>query len=107
PLQVPLQRIDERGRQDGHAVLSALAVADDDLTVTEVDIFNAQAEALEDPHAGPVEKGRDEPLGTLEAHEEGAGFLSGEDDGEARWVLGADDSIEPLEGLVEDVAIEE
>jgi hypothetical protein len=45
--------------------LAALAVADGDVAEVEVHVLDAQAEALEDPHAGAVEQEHDELDGAL------------------------------------------
>ena len=42
------------------AVALALGVANEDAVVAELDVLDAQAQALEQAHAGAVEKGRDE-----------------------------------------------
>ncbi len=54
--QVVAQLLDQRGRQDGDAVLVALAGADQDLAAFQVKILDAQAQAFEQSHAGAVEQ---------------------------------------------------
>jgi hypothetical protein len=46
----------QRGRQHHHAVLGALAFAHDDGAALELDVLDAQAQALEQAHAGAVEQ---------------------------------------------------
>lgn len=46
PLQMFLEGLDEGPRDDGSALLSNLAVKNDDATVTKVHVYGAQAETF-------------------------------------------------------------
>ena len=61
-------------RQHRDAVLAALAVADQDLPVAEVDVLDAQPQALEQPQAGAVQQARHQPARAVQIREQPAHF---------------------------------
>jgi hypothetical protein len=85
--------------QDGYAILAALCVANEDLTVVEVDILHSKPEALQQSEARAVQKADDERRGPFELVEYGAYLIFGEDNGELGWFLGAVDILHPLQAF--------
>src|SRR4030095_13920628 len=73
------------------AVLAALGVAHDDPVVAELEVLDAQTQALEQAHAGAVEKRRDEALGSLHETDDAAHLRAREHRRESAGALGADD----------------
>ena len=55
--QMGLQRLDHYGRKHRHPVLSALAIAHNDLTIFKINILHAQLQAFAQPEPGTVEEG--------------------------------------------------
>jgi len=53
-FQVKLHRLNNRIGQHGDAVIFALAIADDNLMIVEVNIFDAQAHGFHDAQAAAV-----------------------------------------------------
>jgi len=72
----------------------------------EVHVLDAQAQALEDPHAGSVEQQHHELGDAFEAQQHGLNLVAAEDVGQAARLAGAHHVLEPLEIGLEDVAIE-
>ena len=107
PREVLLERRGEAVGQDGDAVLSPLAVVDEDLLAGEVDVLDPQAAALEQAQAGAVHEGRHEGGRSAHLAQDRGHLLAGEDDGEAVGEAGAGDLLEPGELAAEDLAIEE
>lgn len=64
--KVRLERLDHDGRQHGHTVLRALAIADQYLPVAEIHVFDAQSQALHQPQSGTVQQTCHQPLGAFE-----------------------------------------
>ena len=87
--------------------LAALAVADRDVAEVEVHVLDAQAQALEDAHAGAVEQEHDQLDGALEAGEDGGDLVPGEHGGQALGLAGADQVVDPRGVELEDLAVEE
>jgi len=90
-LDLTLEVGDEGVGEDGNAVIFAFAVADDDLAVAEVYVFDAQAEAFHEAESASVEDFCHELGESAHLVDDGAGFLGGEDDGEGFGFFGADD----------------
>jgi hypothetical protein len=65
------------GGQQGLAILAPLAVANDDLVPLEVEVLDPQAEALEQPHARPIQKAADQQRGAVEVGEHLFDLLGG------------------------------
>jgi hypothetical protein len=89
------------------AVLVALAAADDDLIGGEVDVLDAQATTLEDAQARSVKQAGHEPWRAVEPVEHNTDFVTGRDDWKALRAFGAYGVVEPGQGDVEHVAVEE
>ena len=83
--QLQAQGAVEGTRQHDDTVLAALAVAHDDHLAHEVDVFDAQADALEQAHAGAVEQAAEQACDTALAHarEQRLHFDMREHDGDA------------------------
>lgn len=90
--------------QDGGAVVFAFSVADDNLMVAEVYVFDAQSKTFHETQSGAVEdlchtctcaalrrKCRCELGNAAHFADDGKGFLLGEDNGKGFGFLGADD----------------
>ncbi len=105
--QVVLEAFAGGFREHGHPVAAALGSADGDVAEVEVDVLDAKAQALEDPHAGAVEQQHDELRDAFESGEDGRHFFAAEDVGQAARLAGAHHVVEPLEVGLEDVAVEE
>jgi len=103
--QVLLKWFLQPGRQNSDAVFVALPVADDDLVVVEIYVFDAEPEALEEAEARAVEETCHDPVDAMEVGEDETDFFAGEDDGEAFWFFGAGEVIEPGERLLQDFAV--
>jgi hypothetical protein len=64
------------------------------VTEIEVDVLNAEPEALEDPHAGAVEQQHDELRDAFETGEHGCHLFATEDVGQAARLAGTDHFVE-------------
>jgi len=95
------------GRQDGHAVLGALGVADDDLVHPEVEVLDSQAAAFEQSQPRAIQEGGREAARAVQYGDDRADLITGQDDGEAFRAPDPDDVVEPGQVLVQDVAVEE
>lgn len=99
---------DEAVGEHGEAVVAAFAVADDDLVVVKVHIFDTQPETFHEAESGAVEDLRHEFVDAVEVGDDGADFVFGEDGGDAfiflRAEVGEGDFVERY---LEDVAVEE
>ena len=106
-LYLPLEGWDEGIGEYGEAVVLAFAVADDDVAVAEVDIFDAEADAFHEAQAAAVEEFCHELGDAGHFCDDCDGFGLGEDDGECFGLLGADDIGGEFEVGLQDVAVEE
>ena len=93
-------------RQHGDAVFVTFAVADDDLAASEVDIFDAQAQAFHKPHAGAVEKLGDQLSRSLHRGKNPLNFGFAQNDGDPMGAASAHEAVHPVELHVEDFAVE-
>jgi len=107
PVEVVLEALSAGAWQQGYSVFATLAVTDRDCAESEVDILDAEPEALEDPHPSAIEQHDDELDGAFEAGKEGAHLLSAEDGGKSLRLAGADDVVDPRGIEFEDFAVEE
>ena len=89
-FEVLLQLLLQRRRQDGPAVLPALAVADNHRTSGEVEVLHAQLQALHEPNSGSIENPADEPVFAHEATEHVLHLVTRQDCGKPWWSFGAD-----------------
>ena len=78
-----LERPAEPLREQGDTFAHAFAFADDDLAVAEIDILDAQAQALEQAEAASIEEMGHEAVIAFEVSEDGTRFCAGEDNGPA------------------------
>jgi len=97
----------EARRQDGDSVFLALAIADDDLLEIEVEVFDAQAQALGEAHAGAVEELEEEAVVAWNGFEDATHLVLGEDERMAAAALDADERTEGAEVATQDLAVEE
>ncbi len=93
------------GKRDD-AVLAALGVADDDAIVAELDVLDAQTQALEKAHPGPVEDRRDERGDPFRRPMRRRTSARVRTVGKSSGPLGTDDGSRGGEVLLEDVAVE-
>ena len=100
-------RLHQRLWQHSHPVFAALAVADRDLAVIEVDIFCPQSQTFHQAYPGPIEEAGHEPTCSLKLTKNRPDFLAGEHDGQACGFLGALDTVNPVQFLMKDVLVEE
>jgi hypothetical protein len=98
------QPVLEGGRQEGGSVFGAFASSDDDLVPFEVDVFDAQGEALEEPQATSVEEIGDEAKGGFHLFQELANLFAREDFGQVGGSFGA---FEPMNVDLEDFFVQE
>lgn len=82
---------DEGVGEEGDAVVFAFAVADDDLVVAKVYVFDAEADAFHEAQSASVEDFCHELGDAAHVVDDGAGFLGREDGGEGFGFFGADD----------------
>ena len=107
-LDLAAEGFDQGGRQEGGPVLAALAVADDDVHLVEIDILDPQPEALHQPEAGPVQQAGGEPGGAVELGQDGAGLLAAEDGRQPLGGLGPHGlALDPCQRLSQDDLVEE
>jgi hypothetical protein len=97
----------DRGRQHRPAVLVALAAAHHDQVGAEVHVLHAEAAALQNAKAGPVEEAGHEPRGPGEPLEHGPHLLAREDDRQALRALRAHDFVEPRQVDRQHFSVEE
>jgi hypothetical protein len=107
PFEMSLEEWFHALGEDGDTVFEAFAFADEDLVGFEVDVFDAEADAFHEAHAGAVEEGGHEAEGAGHAGEDPVSLGFGEDDGEAGGAFGAVHVLEGAEILPEDLAVEE
>lgn len=88
-LKVAVQRSDEGGWKRGDAVSAAFAIANDDLVVGEVYVFDAEAQAFHDAQAATIHELCGEFIDTLQVVDDLSGFFFGEDSGDFFSALGA------------------
>jgi hypothetical protein len=98
---------DDGFREDGGAVVFTFAIADDDLAITEVNVFDAQAETFHEAESASVEDFGHELGKPSHVVDNGEGFLLGEDGGKGFGFFGADEVGGEFDFLVENVAIQE
>jgi len=106
-FDLPAQVGDEGGGQDGGAVVFAFSVADEDLAVAEVDVFDAQAHTFHQAQAAAVEELGHELGRTAHFGDDEHGFLVGEDNGQGFGFFGADEVGGDLDLFLKDLAVEE
>jgi len=90
----------------GDAVLFPFAIADSDGLVFEINILDAQAEAIHEAQAGAVEKLGHEFMRASEQVDDAQDFIAGQNSGEAFGAFGAGEK-DGFDLLVEDFTVEE
>ncbi len=106
-LNLTLERRYERVGHDGDAVVFAFSVADDDLTISEIDIFDAEAETFHQAKSRAIEDLRHEFGDAGHAVDDGERLRAREDDGERFGFFGADNGGGDFNFPLENVAVEE
>lgn len=101
------QRLPRAAGERDYTVFVAFPFTNDYLLATEVDVFHAYGETLEQAEPGAVEQGRNQPLARAESGEHGSHFVAGEDYWQACRHSGANDSLHPREWLAERFAVQE
>jgi len=92
--ELPLEGLDCDHRQQGDAIAVALATANDDLPLGEIEILHPQACTLEESEARSVEERRHEPRRADEMVEKRADLTRRENGRKASRSSGAHDSVE-------------
>jgi hypothetical protein len=93
--------------EDGDAVFGSLAPAHDDLARGEVDVFDSQRCALEEPETGSIQEERHDTRRATQVVDDTSHFVAGEDDGDALGSLRAGKVFEPGRLSFEHAAVEE
>ena len=94
-------------REDGHAVLAALAFSNRDPVLLEIDVLDTSPRALHEPETCTVEQRSLDPDDAVQVAEHGDHLLPCQHDRESYGVFGAYDVIEPIEALAKHVSVEE
>jgi len=105
--QMCTERLDQLLGEDGDAICGSLAIADNDLVLGEVDIFNAQTHAFHETQSTAVEELGHEQVDARHLAEHGVNFISGQDGGQALGLFGLGGAKGVGNGLVEDFVVEE
>ncbi len=93
----------EPRRQEGDAFPQSFAIADGDLVVAEVDVFEAQTQRFHQAQAAAVEQLGHETVIALNMGNDAVGLSAGEDDGEFGWTPDTLDAGKVLKFAVEDL----
>lgn len=101
------ERGDERVRDDGDAILEALAVANHQRSRRQVDILDAHSQRFEQAKPAAVEQGGDGPIRTVQLAKHSAHLLASEDYRKPLGASCARDVPEPGEVYTEDALVEE
>ena len=88
PLQEHLQRGDEAVGRHGHPVFHALTVTHDDRPLSEVEVLDAQPQALHQPQAGAGEELGHQFVDAVQVAQKAQDLVAGEDGGEALGPFG-------------------
>ena len=94
--EVFAQRSFESFGQEGDAVFIALAVANEDLVEVEIDVLDAEAEALHEAESSAVKELGEKLVGAGHRGKDAVSFVAGHDDRQALCAFGADKLIHPL-----------
>ena len=105
-LQLLFERLAHRRRQDGDAIFLTLAIAHDDLAVTEVDVFDAEPKTIHQAQTGPVQQLRHQTGGSIHVREHTADFVAGQDDRQTFRSFGTLQFINRAELQFQDLAVE-
>ena len=105
-LEVLSHRIGQHHREHGSSILLPLAVADDDHPRHEVDVFDAETQSFEQPHAGAVEKGDDELRRSAHLGENRPHLVLREHDRKAPRLARSHHILQPRERIVEHMSVQ-
>jgi len=106
-LKVDAKRFAQDVREDGNAVVLAFAIAYDDLSIVEVEVFDAQSQDFHEAKSAAVHKLGHEAVDAVHFRDDPLGLAFGEDGGEAFWFGRADGDQGSLVQLkVEDMPVE-
>ena len=84
-LQMTRQRLDGRNRQHGRAVLLTFATPNHYLPLFEMDVFDAQLEALVQPQADAVQERHDDPGDAIEVFHNPPDVTTAQDHRHSNW----------------------
>ena len=104
--QMSLQKRVELVGEHRHAIFHAFAVADDDLALFKVQIFDAQADAFHDAQPAAIEQLRHELVFARQLTQKGLDFGLGEHDRKVMRLFGADEVNAAFDVFLENSAIE-
>lgn len=104
--EMSLQRRFERLRQHRQAIFRAFAIADGDLIIMKIDVFDAQSHTLHQSQAGAVEQAGHQPERAIEAAENRLDFGFCEDEGQLGRRFRVGNIAEPVQRLFENIFIE-
>ncbi len=93
--------------EDGDPLAEAFPVADDDMAVAEIDIFDAETDAFHEPEPGSVEEFGQKAVVAFHLVEDGVGFGGSKDDRDFRRSRNALDFADKVEFSVEKLLIKE
>lgn len=106
-MEVALEGLVEAAGEDGGAILSTLAIANEDAAPAEVNVLHAESEGLGEPKATAVEEvGHESILARRHRREQPAHLIAGEDGGEPFRAIRSFDCPNVTEGFVEDRFVE-
>jgi hypothetical protein len=94
-------------RKLGEAILGPFAIPDHDLELGKVHVLDAQSDALTDAQPATVEKLGHQLVGSCDTGEKGLNLILGEDRGQVAWALSPHGLKIEVEGLEQDVFVEE
>ena len=95
PIQLALQWIDKRFGQGRDAILLALAIADDQLLVLEINVLHTQTQGLQHTQTGAINQRDNQPGGAIELRQQTPHFLTAEHHRQARGFFCALQTVEP------------
>ena len=105
--QLLLQGQDQVFGKHGDTVLAALAVTHHDLASFKAEVLYAQAQALQHPHAGPVQQRRQQPHRPTQFVQKRTHLRGSEDHRKASLRLGGSYFIQPGQVQLQHFAIHE
>ena len=92
---------------DGQAIFPTLAVTDDDLSMFEIDVLDAQLKGFQQTQPASVEKPAHQPIPARQIVQQGARFGARQHDGQPHRTFGVDEIAEPGELSTENHLVEE
>jgi len=107
PSEMFLQRLNHCPGHCRAPVFVPLAFADGDLAALEVQVLDSQAKGFEQPQAAAVQEHGDEPLVAGQMRHHPRYFIDGQDNGQPLWPTGANDALDSVERLLQDVLVKE